>query len=265
MQRRENGQILPTTLGDQKGMTIHIGTSGFSYNDWAGVFYPEDIRQNEWLSYYAEYFSTTELNVTFYRTPGESVFKSWYKKTGDGFLFSVKGSRFITHLKKLRDVDDSVGYFFSRSKILKEKLGPVLWQLPPFLKPDIKVFTGFLELLKQYRHPLHAFEFRNPLWAEDKDITQAVMDAGATVCIADWKDLETGYMPGFSFYYIRRHGPGNAPQYAGSYAMKDIRADAKLVQKNMKGKDVFIYYNNDLSGFAVKNALALKKLLAEDK
>ncbi len=242
-------------------MTIYIGTSGFSYNDWIGIFYPEDITQKEWLTFYAEHFATTELNVTFYRTPGEAVFKSWYKKTGDGFLFSVKGSRFITHLKKLRDVDEPVDYFFLRVNFLREKLGPVLWHLPPFLKPDSAVFFRFLKQLNKHRHALHVFEFRNPLWVQNKDIVHAVMDAGATICISDWKDGETGFIPGFLFYYIRRHGPKGTPDYTGSYTTEDIQADAKMIQANMQGKDVFVYYNNDIGGSAVKNALALKQLL----
>ncbi len=240
-------------------MTLYIGTSGFSYDDWIGEFYPPDLERREWLRFYSKHFNTTELNVTFYRTPFEGMFKSWYSKTPDKFLFSVKGSRFITHIKRLKDVNESLDYFFSKVNLLKEKLGVVLWQLPPGLKPDVKTFSDFLKNLKRYNHTKHAFEFRNEFWLDKKVITM-IKDSGHTVCISDYHGFETGYIPGFEFYYIRRHGPKRSGLYTGCYTKSEIKKDGDLIKK-IKGKDVFVYFNNDVAGHALKNAKELIALL----
>jgi uncharacterized protein YecE (DUF72 family) len=244
-------------------MTIYIGTSGFSYDDWVGKFYPETLQRNEWLGYYSTYFNTIELNVTFYRMPQKNIFSSWYKKTGKGFLFSVKGSRYITHIKRLHDTKDAIDYFFSGVNLLKEKLGVILWQFPPSLSPDIKVFSNFLKHISKYNKSVHAFEFRSALWLRD-DIINLIKDAGATVCISDWNGVEMPYIPGFNFYYIRRHGPKKAPLYSGSYTKREIIADARMIQSKMKGMDVFVYYNNDVRAHAIANAFELKKKLAKN-
>lgn len=241
-------------------MNVYIGTSGFSYDDWIGVFYPETLQQGEWLKYYSQYFNTTELNITFYRIPLKKVFSSWYNKADAKFLFAVKGSRYITHIKRLNDVHDACEHFFSRVLLLKEKLGVILWQLPPFLNPDVKIFYKFLKLISKYKIR-HAFEFRNKAWTNDESIIKLITQAGASVCISDWRDQPTSFIPGFNFYYIRKHGPKNAPLYSGLYTSKQVLADAKLIQANMKDKDVFIYYNNDVSGYAIKNAFMLQQYL----
>lgn len=236
---------------------VYIGTSGFSYDDWVGVFYPEDLNRKDWLRFYAQHFNTTELNVTFYRTPFVGMFKSWYSKTPDGFLFAVKCSRFITHIKRLKDVDDSLEYFFSRTNLLKEKLGCVLYQLPPSMKPDLNVFSEFLKFIKKYKYTRHAFEFRNESWLK-KGIVNMIKEYGHTVCISDYHGFETNYIPNFEFYYIRRHGPKRSGLYAGCYKKEELKKDAELIKK-IKAKDIFVYFNNDVAGHALKNA---KELIA---
>jgi len=238
---------------------IYIGTSGFSYDDWIGEFYPPELKRGEWLTYYAKYFLTTELNVTFYRTPFESMFRAWYKKTPEGFLFSVKGSRFITHIKKLHEVSDSLEYFFSRVNLLREKLGVVLWQFPPGLKPEIIKFSKFLKGLQKYKYTRHAFEFRNELWLDEK-IKKLIKDEGHTICISDFHRFETPFIPGMDFYYIRRHGPKRAGLYAGRYTEDELKKDAELI-KGIKKKKIFMYFNNDVAGHALKNALQLIELV----
>lgn len=240
-------------------MALYIGTSGFSYDDWIGEFYPDNLERKDWLRFYAKHFNTTELNVTFYRTPFDAMFKSWYSRTPENFLFSVKGSRFITHTKRLQNVDDSVDYFFSRANLLKEKLGVVLWQFPPGLKKDVKKFLNFLKILKKYKNILHTFEFRNRFWAES-DIIKMLKESGHTVCISDFHRFETDYIPGFEFYYIRRHGPKRAGLYAGCYRRDELKKDAELIKK-LKKKDVFVYFNNDVAGHALKNAQELIELV----
>jgi uncharacterized protein YecE (DUF72 family) len=142
---------------------IYIGTSGYIYPHWEGIFYPEDWPKSKKLEYYCQHFDTVELNNTFYRLPGEKAFESWYKRTPKNFIFAVKVSRFITHVKKLVDCKEPWRIFLKRTLILKEKLGPLLFQLPPFLKADPEKLEDFGKMiLKESPKGLRfAFEFRN--------------------------------------------------------------------------------------------------------
>ena len=165
---------------------ILIGTSGYNYPHWGGgVFYPKKLPQRRWLEFYSREFNTVELNVTFYRLPQESAFLSWRKRTPDGFKFAVKGSRFITHVKRLKDPGQPLKLFFSRVKLLKEKLGPVLWQLPPSFKSNPKRLAGFLKALKKYKSIRQAFEFRNETWFSD-EIFKMLKLENASLCSADF-------------------------------------------------------------------------------
>ncbi len=239
---------------------VYIGTSGYSYQHWRGVFYPKELSQGRWLEYYTAFFETTELNVTFYRLPAESAFSAWHRRTPDGFNFAVKGSRFITHIKKLKDAKDSLGLFFSRLKLLKHKLGPVLWQLPPSFKADAKRLYLFLKDLKKYRNARCVFEFRNETWYSKKILTM-LKSENVGLCSADWPECSRDIHTTADFLYLRRHGQG-ARLYSGCYSAKQLRNDAKIIKKNLQEKrDVYIYFNNDAHGYAVKNALQLKKYL----
>lgn len=149
---------------------LRIGCSGFLYDHWRGTFYPEDLPKNHWLEYYSRHFSTVELNVTFYRLPERETFAKWYVLTPDDFVFSLKGSRFVTHVKKLKDCAEPIEAFFSRASVLKEKLGVILWQLPPNFNLDIERFKEFLEALKPY-NMRNTFEFRNKTWINKKIFT----------------------------------------------------------------------------------------------
>ncbi len=237
---------------------IWIGTSGYMYEWWKGVFYPQNIPKSKWFEFYQKTFNTVELNVTFYRLPKESAFEGWKNKAKKGFIFSIKGSRFITHIKRLKDVEDSLNLFMERAKLLKETLGPVLWQLPPQMKPYEKRLEEFLNLLKKTSHPLHVIELRNREWVR-KDILNEVARYGFTVCISDHPECTVEEVYEAPFLYIRRHGKGTL--YGGSYKKKDLLKDAELI-KSFKGKDAYIYFNNDQNGYAVLNALELMKLLS---
>jgi len=227
------------------------------YDWWRGVFYPEDIPKSKWFEYYQKDFNTVELNVTFYRLPQKSAFENWKKKAKKGFVFSLKGSRFITHVKRIKDVDEALNLFMDRAKILGETLGPVLWQLPPQLKLDEKRFENFLTLLKKTSHKLHVIELRNREWVR-KEILEEVAHFGFTVCLSDHPECPVEEIFDTPFLYIRRHGKGIL--YGGSYTKKDLLKDAELI-KSCKGKEMFIYFNNDQNGYAVLNARELKELL----
>ncbi|MDA8087112.1 MAG: DUF72 domain-containing protein [Nitrospiraceae bacterium] len=233
----------------------HIGCSGFSYDHWRGVFYPEGLARDKWLGYYATRFHTVELNVTFYRLPPESTFRGWYEKTPGRFLISVKGSRFITHVKRLKDTAGPLARFFENVKPLGEKMAVVLWQFPPGFKSDPVRFQSFLRELGRYKSRC-AFEFRNETWVREKDVISMLSDSGHALCMADWPDFLDELPQTADFVYLRRHGHGT---YGGSYSREELRRDAGRIGRYRKaGREVFIYFNNDLGGFAAENALYLQ-------
>lgn len=238
-------------------MRVWVGTSGYIYDWWKGVFYPPELPQSKWFEYYQKTFDTVELNVTFYRLPQEKAFEGWRKKAKRGFLFSLKGSRFITHVKRLKDVLDSVSLFMKRAQILGEHLGPILWQLPPGMKCDLKRLEEFLKILKDTSHPFHVVELRNRDWVRD-EIFDLVEHYGFSVCLSDHPECPVERWKKAPFLYIRRHGKGVL--YGGYYTKKDISKDAELV-KGFKGKEVFIYFNNDQNGYAVLNASEFKSAM----
>ncbi len=237
---------------------IRIGCSGFNYSGWKGNFYPDDLPQKKWLQHYAGVFSTVELNVTFYRLPLPSTFDKWYKETPVDFVFSLKGSRFITHIKRLIDPEEPLDLFFTNALNLKEKLKVVLWQFPPSFKINRSRLTDFLKLLKRY--PVkNTLEFRNESWMA-KDIVRICSQYDVSLCMADWPKFIDDIPVTSDFVYIRRHGEEG--RYDTSYSRTALKKDAKRLKGYLKtGKDVFIYFNNDASGFAPANALELINLL----
>lgn len=237
---------------------MNIGCSGFSYDHWKGNFYPEELQKKRWFEFYISRFTSVELNVTFYRLPDKETFTKWHRESPPGFMFSVKGSRFITHVKKLKASEEPLGVFFSRVLALKEKLGAVLWQLPPGLKADPVRLAEFLELLRPYG-VRNAFEFREGSWISKKVIASLERE-NACLCMADSPAFLNDLPLTTDFVYIRRHGDG-----AGSgacYTIPQLKADALRIRKYLRqGKDVFIYFNNDVHGYAPRNALELKAIL----
>lgn len=236
---------------------VRIGCSGFNYPHWGGAFYPEGLSQKKWLKYYCTIFSTVELNVTFYRLPRPSTFDKWHSETPDGFVFSLKGSRFITHVKRLLEPAESLELFFKGALRLKEKLEVVLWQLPPAFKADVGRLKRFIGLLRKY--PVkNTFEFRNETW-----ITEAVEELcradNISLCMADWPECIDTLPVTSDFVYIRRHGAGS---YDSNYSTAYLKRDARRIKKYRKaGKDVYIYFNNDAFGYAPANARELMAIL----
>jgi len=235
-----------------------IGCSGFLYDSWKGAFYPEDLPHRRWLSFYMEKFNTVELNVTFYRLLKKEAFERWYKETSPDFNFCLKGSRFITHVKKLKDVELPLSTFFNATAPLLEKLGVILWQLPPNLKLNMKNLEDFIENLKRY--PVrHAFEFRHKSWLTKK-VMGLLSASNIALCMADWPDFINELPITANFVYIRRHGEGG--NYATNYSTEQLKIDAKKIKEYLKqGKDVYYYFNNDAFAYAPKNALELNGIL----
>jgi uncharacterized protein YecE (DUF72 family) len=246
-----------------RGPKAFIATSGFIYPHWGGgVFYPEDLPQRRWLEYYCEYFDTVELNVAFYRLPSEEAFKSWYRRTPKGFAFALKGSRFITHIKRLRECQEPLKLYFSRARLLKEKLSVVLWQLPPRYRKDTERLESFITALKPYSRYRHAFEFREASWMSE-EVQDLLRGADMALCEADWPGMPQDLPATASFAYLRRHGPeAEWGLYAGCYGKTSLRKDARRIRDWLEqGKGVYVYFNNDAEGWAVRNALELKEIL----
>jgi uncharacterized protein YecE (DUF72 family) len=241
---------------------LKIGCSGFSYRHWRGRFYPEDIPQRKWFAYYQRHFDTVEMNVTFYRLPKKDSFKRWYRETPEDFVFSIKGSRFITHLKRLKDVDSEVKNFFDTVSVLKEKLAVILWQFPPKMELNIDRLSGFMELIKPY--PVkNTFEFRHISWITP-EVTRVLKDNNCSYCMADWPEFNKILPITADFVYIRRHGKSGS--YNTCYSMDELKRDATEIKKYLKkGLQVFAYFNNDANAYAPKNALELKEILGRPR
>ncbi len=242
-------------------MRLFVGASGYSYRHWYGVFYPEELPRYRMLEFYSQHFNTVELNVTFYRVPKETTFKGWYKRTPESFVFSIKANRTLTHIKRLNCTENEIGEFLNAIAPLKEKASVVLWQLPPSFKKNLERLENLLQILKRYKPVRHAFEFRHESWL-DEEIFKLLKDSSSTLCFTDWPinskvDFE------FDFYYLRRHGAFEDAPFSRAYTQSEIEKDAKLIAKKIKDhKDVYIYYNNDTEGFAIKNAFELKEAVS---
>jgi uncharacterized protein YecE (DUF72 family) len=237
---------------------LNIGCSGFNYPHWRGAFYPEGLPQRRWLSHYASVFASVELNVTFYRLPSASTFEKWRLETPPDFMFSIKGSRFITHVKRLRDPEEPLERFFVAALELREKLGAVLWQLPPGFRADSQRLERFLKLLDGY--PVrNTLEFREESWLGDETVSLC-REHNVALCMADCPQFLIEAPLSADFVYIRRHG--RSGDYAANYDQGELAADAGRIRGYLAGgRDVFIYFNNDAMGYAPKNAWELKGML----
>ena len=237
---------------------IFIGTSGWHYKHWRELFYPKELPTSAWLSFYARLFNTVELNNSFYHLPLATAFDSWRDTTPARFLFAVKGSRFITHMKKLKDPDSSTPKFFAGANRLEKKLGPVLFQLPPRWKVDPDRLEGFLTAIE--RGHQYAFEFRDESWYT-RDVYEVLKLHNAALCIHDLGGNQSPMEITAPFTYIRFHGPTEA-KYSGSYSDAQLRAWAKQFNNwRTQLKGIYAYFNNDVGGWAPKNAMKLKSLL----
>lgn len=231
---------------------VYIGTSGFSYNHWKENFYPIGLSNKEWLNYYSKAFSTVELNTTFYHLPSKKTVKNWHSQVPDHFLFSLKASRYITHQKKLHDCRESLELFYRRLN-LQKKTGPILFQLPPSFKMNKERLSEFIECLeKSY---LHVFEFRHDSWFND-EIYEILKKHRIALCITDLNGKLSPEELTAKFTYIRLHGPKKA--YRGSYGSELNKWRKKIADWALQ-VSIFCYFDNDEKGYAIRDALELKK------
>jgi len=240
------------------GAKYYIGTSGWVYPHWRDVFYTPKLPQSKWLEFYTGHFPTVELNNSFYRLPSEQAFSKWRDTSPDGFLYAVKVSRFITHIKRLKDAEEPIETFLSRARHLNEKLGPLLYQLPPNMHRNDERLDGFLSILP--RELCHVVEFRHESWL-DEEVFEILRRHNVGFCVFDMPDLPCPLMATTDFAYIRFHGSSGL--YSSCYSDEELKDWARRISG--LGKDleaVYIYFNNDAEGFATKNAQTLTQHLS---
>lgn len=238
---------------------IHIGCSGWNYKHWRGIFYPAGLPQREWLDWYARHFTTVEINNSFYRLPDEMTFKRWRLQSPDNFVFAVKASRFLTHMKRLRDPDEPLDRLLSQAKGLGRKFGPILYQLPTGFRLDMARLETFLHALPRRRR--HVIEFRDPSWYVPQ-VFKLLERQHVALCLHD-KDgsaIDAPYTG--PFIYVRFHGTDG--RYHGSYSDAALSGWARtFADRWQDGSDVYAYFNNDPNADAVRNAATLKRLVEE--
>ena len=235
---------------------IWIGTSGWHYKHWVGKFYPPGLPASRMLAHYIQQFDTVELNNSFYRLPTRAALESWRDSTPSGFHFAVKGSRFLTHMKKLKNAEQGLQRFLDAVDILGDKLGVILFQLPPNWEVDPERLAGFLSLLPS--HHRYAFEFRNPTW-NVQPIYDLLGRYNIAWCIFDLAGYLSPLQVTADFAYVRLHGPGG--KYQGTYAGSTLEQwAARINDWNSRLQAVYAYFDNDDSGYAPQDALRLKAL-----
>lgn len=235
----------------------YVGTSGWHYDHWRDRFYPDKLAKADWLEFYATHFTTVELNSSFYRLPSEDAFTTWRDSSPGNFIFAVKVSRFITHIKRLKNNGDAVGKFISRARILGEKLGPLLYQLPPNMHRDDERLASFLSTLPEGMK--HVFEFRHQSWL-DEDVFEALHKYNIGLCVFDMPSLTCPLVATADFAYIRFHGSSGL--YSSCYTDEELAEWAgRLADLDANLKATYIYFNNDAEAFAVRNAKTLRGYL----
>lgn len=237
--------------------SIHIGTSGWQYKHWKGPFYPEDLKAKDFLDFYKEKFRTVEINNSFYQLPEKTTFKDWSQKVPKDFIFSVKASRYITHMKKLKDPRKPVKRFFKAAEALGKNLGPVLFQLPPNWRSNPERLESFLKVLPK-KHK-YAFEFRDESWFTN-EVYEILSDHNAAFCIYELGGTKSPREITADFIYIRLHGPGD--KYQGKYSPRALSGWAGTFSKWIgKVDEIYCYFDNDQKGYAAENALKLQKMI----
>jgi uncharacterized protein YecE (DUF72 family) len=241
---------------------VWIGTSGWVYKQWAGNFYPKGWPKKDEFSYYVRHFPTVEINATFYRLPSLKMVRGWHDRAPEGFLFAVKGSRFLTHIKRLKETGPGLRKYFSRLVPLADRTGPILWQLPPNLqKTDENVIrlTRFLKKLPaRYQH---AIEFRHPSWMDESTFSLLRERKAANVWISSLR-MPQDYTVTADFVYLRFHGLKDGAYH--DYTPDELEPWAKQLRLAAKrGLPCYVYFNNDLNTRAPLNAEALMEMVGQ--
>jgi len=236
---------------------IRIGTSGWYYDHWKERFYPADLPKSKWFEYYAQYFDTVEINNTFYHLPKEQTLQRWHEIAPKDFLYAVKANRYITHIKRLKDSAEPLERFFERVNLLKNRLGPILYQLPPSLQKDLDLLEAFIKLLPMRKTAV--FEFRHKSWYSD-DTFELLDKSGASFCIHDMPGKESPRIVTGGVIYIRFHGTSS--RYSGSYPKSQLQNWAEWLEDQAKNVHaIYAYFNNDAQAHAIKNAKQLKEYM----
>jgi len=234
-----------------------IGTSGWVYPHWQGIFYPSDLPQSRWYDHYARHFDTVEINYSFYRLPSEAAFDRWHEQAPPGFVYAVKANRYLTHIKRLKDVAGPLARFLSRARRLGDSLGPILWQLPPRWKANPARLEAFAGLLPA--DLIHVFEFRDSRWFV-KPVREILERFGLAFCIFDMVGVPCPAWVTSGVVYLRFHG--SKIVYGGRYGQEGLRPWARRIQRWLvEGRTVYAYFNNDAFGHAVQDARDLRDLL----
>jgi uncharacterized protein YecE (DUF72 family) len=237
---------------------VHVGCSGWSYQDWRGRLYPEGLPTSRWLERYAEEFSTVEVNSTFYRLASPKGVERWLEQTPPGFLFALKISRYITHIKRLKEIEQALERFRERLQpiIGDPREGPYLWQLPANFKRDDEVLAGALDVLPPGRH---CFEFRHPSWFAE-DVYELLRSRGVALVIGDHPERPfQPYELTADWTFVRFHYGARGRN--GNYSERELETWARRIRQWRRRVEVFAYFNNDWNGYAVANAAWLRDAL----
>jgi uncharacterized protein YecE (DUF72 family) len=233
----------------------HLGTSGWSYPGWKEKFYPADLSSHEWLPFYAQHFATVEINMTFYRFPKPDTLRSWLERTPPHFSFTLKANRQITHLKKLRNVKSEVRYFYILADSLREKLGCILFQLPPSITLNLELLEDFLLTLSpEYKNVI---EFRHESWYDEK-VYELLRAHAVTFCTVSSAKVPKAAVETSSIAYVRFHGLTGG--YRHNYSDEELEEWAATIRM-IKAEECYIYFNNDYEAYAVGNCLRLGEYL----
>ncbi|HMK98213.1 MAG TPA: DUF72 domain-containing protein [Acidimicrobiales bacterium] len=262
----------PETPGSSAPVRALVGCSGWSYKDWRGTVYPENMPSRQWFSQYVKLFGTVELNSTFYRLPPPETFSLWRGEAPEGFVFAVKVNSYGTHRLKLLRPSTWLTNYLERAVLLGPALGPNLVQLPPHWKRDTSRLRDFLQFATAASDRLQAsfpaggarwaVEFRDPSWL-DEPTYEVLRDNGAALCCHDLVEGHPWLLTA-RWAYVRFHGPqGSAAKYAGEYGVARLRPPAEVIRAWLEqGCDVYAYFNNDVGGAAVRDATSMAGLLA---
>jgi uncharacterized protein YecE (DUF72 family) len=235
-----------------------IGTSGWNYKHWRGPFYPPGLPARRYLEFYKNYLNAVEINRTFYSLPAPGVFDEWKKTVPPDFLFSIKASRFLTHMKRLSDPRRPLARLMKLTRRLGSKEGPLLFQLPPRWRRNAGRLADFLSIFPRNRRA--AFEFRDPSWFHD-EIYALLRRYNAAFCVYELAGVSSPKAVTANFVYLRLHGPA-ARKYQGDYSAAALKSWARwLTAHRSLGRDAYCFFDNDDSGFAVRNARALRELM----
>jgi uncharacterized protein YecE (DUF72 family) len=236
-------------------MKIYIGTSGWSYPNWKVRFYPRELSSRDWLEFYSQTFDTVEINMTFYRSPKTETLRTWREKTSENFKFSLKASRQITHIKKLQKVEHDMEHFAFLARQLGEKVGCLLYQLPPSLTKNLDLLEAFLQSLPDGFNQV--IEFRHPSWYAP-EVYHLLSNYKAIFCVVSSKRVPTDIVVTSEVAYFRFHGLTGGYRYC--YTDEELKKWAEAISR-IEAKEIYIYFNNDYQAYAVFNAMTLKRFL----